>query len=198
MSPLGDMLMKSLDLKPSAFGVAVSAYAFSASIRIANGRFCRQILTERIITVPYIGFLSDYFLRTRKKPYNKCWCRTTSLTDVFGVLSVPYPMALILIYLLCNNVVASWVQSRWDLGQPAARRRSPRERTRPDASSPRSLAGPGAGFEVSEATRRRSAHARISGDAGGGSGSGPCPSGCPRATPAARRGGCRRLRPRRG
>lgn len=28
MSPLGDMLMKSLDLKPSAFGVAVSAYAF--------------------------------------------------------------------------------------------------------------------------------------------------------------------------
>ena len=32
MSPLGDMLMKSLTLKPSAFGFAVSAYAFSTGI----------------------------------------------------------------------------------------------------------------------------------------------------------------------
>jgi predicted MFS family arabinose efflux permease len=32
MSPLGDMLMKSMSLKPSAFGIAVSAYAFSAGI----------------------------------------------------------------------------------------------------------------------------------------------------------------------
>src|SRR5450432_417939 len=32
MSPLGDILMKSLNLKPSHFGLAVSAYAFSAGI----------------------------------------------------------------------------------------------------------------------------------------------------------------------
>mgnify|MGYP000946294099 CR=1 FL=1 len=32
MSPMGDMLMKAIDLKPSQFGVAVSAYAFSAGI----------------------------------------------------------------------------------------------------------------------------------------------------------------------
>jgi len=32
MSPLGDMLMKVLGLEPSKFGVAVSAYAFSAGI----------------------------------------------------------------------------------------------------------------------------------------------------------------------
>jgi len=32
MSPLGDILMKSLSLKPSHFGFAVSAYAFSAGI----------------------------------------------------------------------------------------------------------------------------------------------------------------------
>jgi predicted MFS family arabinose efflux permease len=30
ISPLGDILMKSLDLKPSHFGLVVSAYAFSA------------------------------------------------------------------------------------------------------------------------------------------------------------------------
>ncbi len=32
MAPMGDMLMKSLNLKPSQFGLAVSAYAFSAGI----------------------------------------------------------------------------------------------------------------------------------------------------------------------
>ena len=32
MSPLGDILMKSLGLKPAHFGFAVSAYAFSAGI----------------------------------------------------------------------------------------------------------------------------------------------------------------------
>ena len=32
MSPLGDMLMKSMDLKTSEFGFAVSSYAFSAGI----------------------------------------------------------------------------------------------------------------------------------------------------------------------
>ena len=32
MSPLGDMLMKSMDLTTSQFGFSVSAYAFSAGI----------------------------------------------------------------------------------------------------------------------------------------------------------------------
>ena len=32
MSPLGDILMKSLSIKPSQFGIAVSSYAFSAGI----------------------------------------------------------------------------------------------------------------------------------------------------------------------
>ena len=32
MSPLGDMLMKSMELTTSQFGFAVSAYAFSAGI----------------------------------------------------------------------------------------------------------------------------------------------------------------------
>ena len=39
MSPLGDMLMKSLNLKPAAFGVAVSAYAFSAGLSGLLSRF---------------------------------------------------------------------------------------------------------------------------------------------------------------
>ena len=30
MSPMGDILMKAIDLKPAQFGIAVSAYAFSA------------------------------------------------------------------------------------------------------------------------------------------------------------------------
>ena len=45
MSPLGDMLIKSLSMKPSSFGIAVYAYAFSAGI---SG-----------FIMPLIGKLSD-------------------------------------------------------------------------------------------------------------------------------------------
>jgi predicted MFS family arabinose efflux permease len=34
MSPLGDILMKSMNLKPAHFGFAVSAYAFSAAFQV--------------------------------------------------------------------------------------------------------------------------------------------------------------------
>lgn len=34
MSPLGDMLMRSLSIKPAAFGVAISGYAISAGVSI--------------------------------------------------------------------------------------------------------------------------------------------------------------------
>jgi predicted MFS family arabinose efflux permease len=58
MSPLGDMLMKSLNLKPSAFGFAVSAYAFSAGISgLLTAGFADKFDRKKLLLFFYFGFI---------------------------------------------------------------------------------------------------------------------------------------------
>ena len=58
MSPLGDMLMKSLSLKPSAFGFAVSAYAFSAGLSsILTAGFADKYDRKKLLLFFYTGFI---------------------------------------------------------------------------------------------------------------------------------------------
>jgi predicted MFS family arabinose efflux permease len=58
MSPLGDMLMKSLNLKPSAFGFAVSAYAFSAGISgLLTAGFADKFDRKKLLLFFYLGFI---------------------------------------------------------------------------------------------------------------------------------------------
>ncbi|MDB5062586.1 MAG: transporter [Mucilaginibacter sp.] len=58
MSPLGDMLMKSLSLKPSAFGFAVSGYAFSAGISgLLTAGFADRFDRKKLLLFFYIGFI---------------------------------------------------------------------------------------------------------------------------------------------
>jgi predicted MFS family arabinose efflux permease len=58
MSPLGDMLMKSLSLKPSSFGIAVSAYAFSAGISgLLTAGFADRFDRKKLLMFFYIGFI---------------------------------------------------------------------------------------------------------------------------------------------
>ncbi len=58
MSPLGDMLMKSLTLKPSAFGFAVSAYAFSAGLSgLLTAGFADRFDRKKLLLFFYIGFI---------------------------------------------------------------------------------------------------------------------------------------------
>ncbi len=58
MSPLGDMLMKSLTLKPSDFGFAVSAYAFSAGISgLLTAGFADKYDRKKLLLFFYIGFI---------------------------------------------------------------------------------------------------------------------------------------------
>jgi predicted MFS family arabinose efflux permease len=47
MSPLGDLLMKSMKLKPDQFGIVVSAYAFSAGIQDYSLRVLQIGLTAK-------------------------------------------------------------------------------------------------------------------------------------------------------
>lgn len=58
MSPLGDILMKSLDLTPSRFGLAVSAYAFSAGISgLLTAGFADRFDRKKLLLFFYIGFI---------------------------------------------------------------------------------------------------------------------------------------------
>ncbi|SHG60331.1 Predicted arabinose efflux permease, MFS family [Flavobacterium fluvii] len=58
MSPLGDILMKSLDLKPAPFGLVVSAYAFSAGISgLLTAGFADKFDRKKLLLFFYIGFI---------------------------------------------------------------------------------------------------------------------------------------------
>src|SRR6202049_3560256 len=62
MSPLGDILMKSLSLKPSHFGFAVSAYAFSAGISgLLTAGFADKFDRKKLLLFFYTGFILGTF-----------------------------------------------------------------------------------------------------------------------------------------
>ena len=58
MSPMGDILMKSLSMSPSQFGIAVSAYAFSAGISgLLTAGFADKFDRKKLLLFFYIGFI---------------------------------------------------------------------------------------------------------------------------------------------
>src|SRR6476469_2704238 len=57
MSPLGDMLMKSMNINTSKFGFAVSAYAFSAGISgLLTAGFADRYDRKKLLLFFYGGF----------------------------------------------------------------------------------------------------------------------------------------------
>jgi predicted MFS family arabinose efflux permease len=63
MSPLGDILMKSLSLKPAHFGFAVSAYAFSAGLSgLLTAGFADRYDRKKILLFFYTGFIAGTIL----------------------------------------------------------------------------------------------------------------------------------------
>ncbi|HXI00718.1 MAG TPA: MFS transporter [Sphingobacteriaceae bacterium] len=59
MSPLGDMLMKSMNLTTSQFGFAVSAYAFSAGIAgLLTAGFADRFDRKKLLLFFYVGFIA--------------------------------------------------------------------------------------------------------------------------------------------
>ena len=59
MSPLGDMLMKSMGLTTSQFGFAVSAYAFSAGISgLLTAGFADKFDRKKLLLFFYVGFIA--------------------------------------------------------------------------------------------------------------------------------------------
>src|SRR5215216_1251213 len=63
MSPLGDILMKSMNLKTSQFGFAVSSYAFSAGIfGLLTAGFADRFDRKKLLLFFYIGFIAGTLL----------------------------------------------------------------------------------------------------------------------------------------
>src|SRR6187551_3712026 len=59
MSPLGDMLMKSMSLTTSQFGFAVSAYAFSAGLSgLLTAGFADRFDRKKLLLFFYSGFIA--------------------------------------------------------------------------------------------------------------------------------------------
>ena len=60
---LGDILMKSLNMKPAHFGLAVSAYAFSAGISgLLTAGFADRYDRKKLLLFFYTGFMAGTIL----------------------------------------------------------------------------------------------------------------------------------------
>jgi predicted MFS family arabinose efflux permease len=63
ISPLGDFLMKSLNLHPNQFGIAVSVYAFSAGISgLLTAGFADKFDRKKLLLFFYTGFIAGTVL----------------------------------------------------------------------------------------------------------------------------------------
>ncbi|HEX2630470.1 MAG TPA: MFS transporter [Chitinophagaceae bacterium] len=63
MNPLADFMMKSMDMKTSGFGFAVSAYAFSAGISgLLTAGFADKFDRKKLLLFFYIGFVAGTVL----------------------------------------------------------------------------------------------------------------------------------------
>lgn len=95
MSPLGDMLMKSLSLKPSAFGFAVSAYAFSAGISgLLTAGFADRFDRKKLLLFFYIGFIAGTIFCGMAESY-PVLVAARIITGLFGGVIGSISMAII-------------------------------------------------------------------------------------------------------
>src|ERR1700754_4217104 len=95
MSPLGDMLMKSMSLKPAAFGVAVSAYAFSAGISgLLTAGFADKFDRKKLLLFFYLGFTAGTVMCGMAHTY-QLLLAARIITGLFGGVIGSISMAII-------------------------------------------------------------------------------------------------------
>ena len=95
MSPLGDMLMKSLTLKPAQFGLAVSAYAFSAGISgLLTAGFADRFDRKKLLLFFYIGFIMGTIFCSLASTY-PLLIAARIITGLFGGVIGSISMAII-------------------------------------------------------------------------------------------------------
>lgn len=95
MSPMGDILMKAIDLKPSQFGIAVSAYAFSAGASgLLTAGFADRFDRKKLLLFFYSGFIIGTFFCSFANDY---WTLVAAriVTGLFGGVIGSISMAII-------------------------------------------------------------------------------------------------------
>jgi predicted MFS family arabinose efflux permease len=95
MSPLGDVLMKSLSINPTEFGVAVSSYAFSAGLSglLAAG-FADKFDRKRLLVFFYSGFIIGTFFCGLAETYETL-VAARIFTGIFGGVMGSVSMAIV-------------------------------------------------------------------------------------------------------
>ncbi|MBE2289786.1 MAG: MFS transporter [Chitinophagaceae bacterium] len=95
MSPLGDMMMKSMNLTPSQFGLAVSAYAISAGLSgLLTAGFADRFDRKKLYLFFYLGFIAGTFLCGMVHTYPQL-IAARIFTGLFGGVIGSIAMAII-------------------------------------------------------------------------------------------------------
>ncbi len=95
MSPLGDMMMKSMNLTPSQFGLAVSAYAISAGLSgLLTAGFADRFDRKKLYLFFYVGFIAGTFLCGMVHTYPQL-IAARIFTGLFGGVIGSIAMAII-------------------------------------------------------------------------------------------------------
>jgi predicted MFS family arabinose efflux permease len=96
MSPLGDMLMKSMSLSTSQFGFAVSSYAFSAGISgLLTAGFADRFDRKKLLLFFYIGFISGTLFCGLTTSSYPMLIAARILTGLFGGVIGSISMAIV-------------------------------------------------------------------------------------------------------
>ncbi|MBK6396711.1 MAG: MFS transporter [Bacteroidetes bacterium] len=95
MSPLGDLLMKSLDMNPSNFGIAVAAYAFSAGISgLLTAGFADKYDRKKLFLFFYVGFILGTIMCGLANSYHVL-VAARIITGIFGGVIGSISMAIV-------------------------------------------------------------------------------------------------------
>src|SRR3954462_8853355 len=95
MSPMGDLLMKTLNMKPSQFGAAVSVYAFAAGgAGFATAGFADRFDRKKLLLFFYTGFIAGTFLCSLANSYEALLAGRV-VTGLFGGVIGSICMAII-------------------------------------------------------------------------------------------------------
>src|SRR5215831_9260629 len=119
MSPLGDMLMKSMSLKTSQFGFAVSSYAFSAGISgLLTAGFADKFDRKKLLLFFYTGFIIGTFFCAFAPTY-ELLVAARIFTGLFGGVIGTISMAIVadLFSLQQRGKVMGFVQMGFGVSQ---------------------------------------------------------------------------------
>lgn len=95
LSPLGDILMKTLDITPSGFGLVVSAYAFSAGTAgILAAGFADKYDRKKLLLFFYTGFIAGTLFCALASNFWTLLCARI-VTGLFGGVIGSISMAIV-------------------------------------------------------------------------------------------------------